>query len=316
MAIAALAFYRASAVDIVFAQNPLDRASERRRDRAWLRGLVEAEESRYLVFWRLQALLRTGEPPGIAWANTDIRENMIRTTGPILLGLRDGIAHFVVDVSGLEKPERELGVAGQAQFGDVRAAASLLAADDAAILAQGRAMVGWHANHRYCGKCGETTRPRDAGYARVCEDCDAEHFPRTDPVVIMLVVRDDRCLLGRQEGWPLGMYSALAGFVEPGETIEEAVRREVSEEAGIEVGEVRYLASQPWPFPSSLMIGCHADGLSERVVVDPSELEDARWFGKEQIRKALAGGGGADRLWVPPPMAIAHQLVRAWAEQD
>ena len=193
------------------------------------------------------------------------------------------------------------------------ASAAALPAGEAAILAQGRALIGWHESHRFCAKCGEETRPRDAGYLRVCEDCGAEHFPRTDPVVIMLVTRGDRCLLGRQSGWPPGMFSALAGFVEPGEMIEEAVRREVREEASIEVGEVRYLASQPWPFPSSLMIGCLAEGVSEEIRLDDKELDDARWFPLELVRKALAAGGSADGLFVPPPMAIAHQLIRFWA---
>ena len=299
-------------MQMVFAGSPLDRASQLRRNGSWLRARMDAPGSRYLAFWKLQALLRTGSEPGIAWANRDIREASAERTGVILLGVADDVAHFAVDVSGLEKPERELGLGGLAQFGDVRAAAGRLPAGEAAILAHGRSLIDWHQNHGFCSKCGEPTVLADAGHMRVCEDCDAEHFPRTNPVVIMVVSDGQRCLLGRQTGWPPGMYSALAGFVEPGETVEEAVRREVKEEAGIEVGDVDYFGSQPWPFPSSLMIGCLASAGSEKIAVDRTELDDARWFPRERILGALAGDGG-DGLFVPPPMAIAHQLIRAWA---
>ena len=298
---------------MTFGGSPLDRASDKRRDRAWLDARMSDPASRYLAFWKLQGLVKSGGETGLAWANAGVRESMVASTGVVLLGVRDDVAHFAVDVSGLEKPERALGLGGLASFSDVRAAAAALPAGEAAILAQGRSLIGWHESHRFCSKCGEETRPIDAGYMRACEDCSAEHFPRTDPVVIMLVTRGDRCLLGRQSGWPPGMFSALAGFVEPGEMIEEAVRREVREEASIEVGEVRYLASQPWPFPSSLMIGCLAEGMSEEIRLDDKELDDARWFPLELVRKALAAGGSADGLFVPPPMAIAHQLIRFWA---
>jgi NAD+ diphosphatase len=150
------------------------------------------------------------------------------------------------------------------------------------------------------------------GAHRVCSECQAEHFPRTDPVAIAIVVRGDQCLLGRQRGWPAGMYSALAGFVEAGESLEDALRREVMEEAGVRVGAVRYWRSQPWPFPSSLMLGCVADAESEAIRIDPTELEDARWFTREAIRASLAGGVGLPMI--PPPLSIAHQLLRAWIE--
>jgi NAD+ diphosphatase len=162
--------------------------------------------------------------------------------------------------------------------------------------------------------CGHATSVKEAGYMRECDECDAQHFPRTDPVVIMLVHDGERCLLGRQTGWPAQMWSALAGFVEAGETLEDAVRREVMEEAGIAVGEVRYHSSQPWPFPASLMIGCMARAQSSAITVDKSELEDAQWFPRERVLRALRTPGPDVGFFVPPPMAIAHHLVRAWAE--
>ena len=303
-------------MSIVFSGSPLDRVSARRRDARWVVERMNAPESRYLPLWRLQTLVRVGSPAGIAWATRDIREVCDEKTGAVLLGVRDEVAHFAVDISGLEKPEQELGLTGTARFADVRAAAAELPGEDAAIVAQARSMIDWHQTHRFCPGCGEETAVAEAGNMRSCEDCDREHFPRTNPVVIMLVSHGERCLLGRQRGWPTGMYSALAGFVEPGETLEEAVRREVAEEAGIRVGAVRYYASQPWPFPASLMIGCLAEAGSEAITVDRHELEDARWFEREVMRRALAGESAGDGCTVPPPMAIAHQLIRAWAEPD
>ena len=297
---------------LVFAGSPLDRAGLRRRDAAWIAAQLEREESRFLPFWRLNVLVRA-EKPELAWATSAIRAAQEPRTGPVLLGVRDGVAHFAVDLSPLEDPVGELGLAGVAQFLELRAAAATLPAGDAAIAAQGRQMLDWHARHRFCAVCGRSTQAKEAGYMRECDECDAQHFPRTDPVVIMLVESGEKCLLGRQAAWPTQMYSALAGFVEAGESIEEAVRREVHEEAGIAVGEVRYFASQPWPFPSSLMIGCIADAESSEVTVDKVELQDARWFTRAEILRSLAQPGAGGVL-VPPPLAIAHHLIRFWAE--
>jgi NAD+ diphosphatase len=297
---------------IVFAGSPLDRAALRRRDGPWIAAQLEAEASRFLPFWRLNVLVKS-EKPELAWATTAIRSVQDPRTGCVFLGLRHGVAHFALDISPLHDPVTELGLAGSASFVELRAAAATLPASDSAIAAQGRQMLDWHARHRFCAVCGRATSVKEAGYMRECDECDAQHFPRTDPVVIMLVESGDRCLLGRQAGWPAKMYSALAGFVEAGESLEEAVRREVQEEAAVTVGEVRYVASQPWPFPSSLMIGCLARAQSEQVTVDKSELEDARWFTRADILKSLAQPG-AGSVFVPPPVAIAHHLIRFWAE--
>lgn len=180
-------------------------------------------------------------------------------------------------------------------------------------LAQGAALLSWHHTHRHCGRCGARTQMRIGGYKRTCPSCNAEHFPRTDPVAIMLAVREDKCLLGRSPHFGPGMYSCLAGFIEPGETIENAVRRETLEESGIRLGRVAYHASQPWPFPHSLMIGCFGEALNEDIAFDGRELEDCRWFLRDEVR-ALLDGSHPDGLAVPPPGAIASHLIRAWAE--
>jgi NAD+ diphosphatase len=188
-----------------------------------------------------------------------------------------------------------------------------LAAGDLSALAQARSYLFWHNANRFCGRCGSPTQLKGGGGSRLCPNCNNEIFPRVDPVVIMLAIDDERCLLGRQPRFAPGMYSALAGFLEPGETIEEAVRREVKEESGIRVGRVAYHSSQPWPFPSSLMIGCHAEALTTEVERDAAELEDCRWFEREEVRLMLLGEH-PDGLKAPFPMAIAHHLIKAFAE--
>ena len=185
--------------------------------------------------------------------------------------------------------------------------------DELGMLAQGKALLHWHRAHRYCGFCGTATRATAGGARRDCPSCARQHFPRTDPVVIMLVARDEGCLLGRQPRFPPGMYSCLAGFMEPGETVEDAVRRETSEEAGVAVGAVRYLASQPWPFPSSLMIGCVAEALGDALTLDREELEDGRWFTRDEVRLMLERRH-PQGLFGPAPMAIAHHLMRWWVD--
>ena len=191
----------------------------------------------------------------------------------------------------------------------------LLSGPQLSEMAQAGALLAWHSSHRFCGKCGNKTEMRAGGYKRVCLSCNSEHFPRTDPVAIMLTVAEGKCLLGRSAHFGPGMYSALAGFIEPGETIEEAVRRETYEEAGIRLGRVAYHASQPWPFPYSLMIGCFGEALDEVVTFDAKELEDCRWFSRDEVRQLLDGThpGG---LKAPAPQAIAHHLIRAWATSE
>ena len=188
----------------------------------------------------------------------------------------------------------------------------LVPAEELGILAMAKSMLDWHNRHRFCANCGAPTEAAQAGFRRDCAACGAQHFPRTDPVVIMLITRGDKCLMGRQSRFADKMYSCLAGFLEPGETIEDAVRRETFEEAGIRVGEIRYLASQPWPFPSNIMIGCVGEAITEEIDFDRDELEDARWFTKDDVRRMLEGTH--DDFAAPSPIAIANRLLREWVK--
>jgi NAD+ diphosphatase len=297
--------------EIVFSGSNLDRLDARRRDAEWLQAQLIDDATRILPVWNLMPLVRSDEPR-LAWATPAILDDH-QGPPPILLGANDGRAHFAIDISGVAEPLDQYGWEGVASFPDLRAASATLPAEDAAIAAQARHIVDWHSRHNHCPGCGAATQVRDGGWSRFCTDCSTEHFPRTDPVVIMLVTDGDRCLLGRQPGWPGNMYSALAGFVEGGEMLEEAVAREVSEEAGLTCEDVRYIVSQPWPFPASIMIGCRARATSTKIELDSHELEHADWFTRDEARAALAGA--TDRLMVPPPMAIAHVLLRRWVEE-
>ena len=324
------------------AGNPLHRAGNERRDPAWLAAALAGEGTRFLPVQRLKLAVvaapadagdsaagpeasppteaagggRSGSRAGsrrLAWARGG---DWLRQAGdPILLGLDGDDARFAVDVSNGPEPAAvsfgpDSGPGSSVEFQGLRTAAPSLPAGEAAIAAQARSLVAWHERHPFCAACGAATRHRNGGSSRACAECGAEHFPRTDPVVIVVVSRGGRALLGRSGRFPGNLYSALAGFMEPGESVEEAVRREVAEEAGIEVGAVRYVFSQPWPFPASLMLGCLAEGLSDEIAVDPEELEDARWFSRAELVDALAGR--SDLLTVPQPLAIAHHLIRAW----
>ena len=304
-----------------FAGNPLDRADALRRDEAWLDGVARAPASRFLALHKLQALmfedtLAASDPDArglsLHWLGGEQIEALGVPTAPVFLGLNGDIAHFAVDVSAADDPLAAWNAAPGVRFEDARMAAGSLSVAETGILAQARSQVDWHLRHGFCARCGAATKMQKGGHVRVCEGCGAHHFPRTDPVAIMLVEDGDRCLLGQSAGRlaRTGMYSALAGFVDQGESIEEAVRREVMEEAGVRVGAVRYHSSQPWPYPSSLMIGCLARALSTDITIDPEEMADVRWFDRAEVRRALAGE--SDTLRVPTGIAIAHHLIKAW----
>ena len=293
-----------------FAGNPLDRADVQRRDEDWLAAAPTDPSSRFLPFRNQDVLLAAGGALG--WLPRSTVKWLDIEAPPILLGLAEGVPHFALDVSGLDEPAAQLGLEAEWRFVDCRMAAMHLRVEETGIVAQARAQIGWHQSHRFCSRCGAPTEQRKGGHVRCCPRCAAEHFPRTDPVAIMAIHDDERCLLGQPNG-PLvrmGMYSALAGFIDQGESIEEAVRREVREEAGIEVGEVRYHSSQPWPFPSSLMIGCLGRARSTEIRIDTGEMADVRWFNRKEIVDALADENPA--LKVPGPLAIAHHLITAW----
>ena len=300
----------------VFAGNPLDRADTRRRDPQWLEQAYRHPQSRVLPFWQLNVLLDTAQDARLGWlAGTDLAR-LALDEPPVLLGLRDDVAHFALDVSSLGDPAHELDLDETLTFQDARSDATVLRIADTGILAQSRSQIDWHRRRRFCSTCGEPTTPSRGGHLRQCAACGAEHFPRTDPVAIMLIVDGERCLLGRSASRLArsGMYSALAGFIDHGESIEEAVRREVLEEAGANVGEVRYHSSQPWPFPSSLMIGRHGKARSTDISMDAAEMADVPWFDRNDVRVALTGRHAS--LKVPGPMAIAHHLIRSWTMDE
>lgn len=298
---------------IPFCGDPLDRAGNEKRNPEWVAQKLAAPETRFLPFWKLNPLSTLDEQPDLLWLDRSVLVHQGENEQPVLLGLRDGIAHFAVDLSPLADPIMELGIEGGA-FNDTRAVAPKVGVS-AGTIAHGRSMLDWHARHRFCPKCGGETSPRDAGTFRKCDSCEADHFPRTDPVVIMVVWSGNRCILGRQKAWAPGFYSALAGFVDQGETIEDAVRREVKEEVGLVVDEVQYRTSQPWPFPSSLMMGCFAHAVDEQETVDLFELDGARWFTREEIRRAYTHPDEPRDFGVPGHVAIAHHIIKDWGEQ-
>ncbi len=302
-----------------FSANPLDRASNQRGDDAWLEAQRMSPSSRYLLLWKLNVLL-TPDETALAWLDgsripqsgtSGVSHGANQTPEPVLLGVLDGVAHYAVDVSAMDDPFHELELEG-VRWGEARAIATELATPEAGIVAQARSLLDWHNRHSFCAACGGRTVPGKGGSMRRCEDCNTQHFPRTDPVVIMLVHNGDRALLGRRAG-RTGIFSTVAGFIEQGETIEDAVRREVMEEIGVKVDDVTYIASQPWPFPSSLMLGCfaHTDDTDARP--DEEEIAEARWFSRDELRSAMAGE--ATDFGIPGPVAIAYHLIARWCDE-
>ncbi len=306
----------ASKAPLVFTANPLDRAGDLRTDSNWLGTKRGEPQARFLPFWKLQPLL-TGpsEAPeaALCYLNLEEIEALGRAEArEVFLGLSGDAGYFARDVSSLEEPPSKLPF--PAHFRDARGALDLLTVQESGILGQAKALLVWHARHLFCSACGAETKSVDAGYRRECLSCSTSHFPRTDPAVIMLVTNGERCLLARNKRFATAHnHSALAGFVEPGESIEESVRREVFEEVGIKIGNVRYFASQPWPFPSSMMIGCFAEAKTEEINVDGVEIVSARWFDRKTILSMLAGNE-IDGVRLPRPIAIAYHLIKSWAE--
>jgi NAD+ diphosphatase len=305
----------ASISPIGFNFNPLDRLSGNRDDDAFVEQLRHDPAARFLVFDIDVPLLKHGNGHD-AWFRREEAASFGEPAQSVFLGREsDGSGRFAIGLALAPAPDG-ISVQGTPCVRiDLRSIAmqGLVTPDVLGIIGQAKSMLDWHRRHGFCANCGHASRVVSAGWQRLCDTCGTRHFPRVDPVVIMLAIDGERCLLGRQRPFAPGMYSALAGFVEPGETVEDAVRREVLEEAHVNCAEVVYFASQPWPFPSSLMIGCFARASDTTIVVDETELEDARWFSRAEIVTMLAGTH-EDGLSAPKAFAIAHHLLKAYAE--
>lgn len=304
---------------VTFGGSGLDRAAHLRRDTDQL---ANDPQARTIVFWRGKVMAN----PNHTLVRLSLDHSLLSCSSPdrIFLGQNKDQPIFATDISAwvpdAYDPEAAMAfldeqhiahpLMPEASFVDLRAAMTLLTPRDAELGATGKAILEWHRSHRFCAKCGAKSAIAMSGWQRDCAACGTHHFPRTDPVVIMLITHGNAVLMGRSPGWPEGMYSLLAGFIEPGETIEAAVRREVFEEAGVRVGQVSYLASQPWPFPASLMMGCAGEAVSQEIKIDPSEIEDACWVTREQMADVFAG----QHPFIKPARkgAIAHFLLESW----
>jgi NAD+ diphosphatase len=293
----------------LYCASEIDRAAHLRRDEKALAALRQAKESRVLLLWRGLNLVSAGETPRVIALDLQAAKDFGE---PVFLGLSNGAPLFACDISRQEAAEGGPELISGGLFASLRDVGLRLPPNEAGLLAYARAITHWHSRHGFCAVCGALTRSEEGGHARRCAnpDCAAQHFPRTDPAVIMLVHDGERCILGRQKRFPPGMYSVLAGFVDPGESLEEAVRREAREEAGVSVGPVLYQASQPWPFPASLMLGFEA--LAEPgqpVICDGAELEDAGWFSAADIARFPEQG-----RFLPRRDSIARMLIENWLE--
>ena len=301
-----------------FAGNPLDRASEKRANQEWLLARLGDRTSLAVVIWNGQPLIEDapggGGVPRIAYLPIALARELASSDQRMLfLGLQNGGAVFAIDLEGSASPAYGP-LNGLGRFESLHSVALRMPGPDAAIAATAKGVFEWRRRHVFCGACGQPTFAVDGGWKQVCQACRTEHFPRTDPVVVMLPTFGGRCLLGRQARWTKGMYSALAGFLEPGETIEEACAREVKEEAGLTTVDVAYHSTQPWPYPSSLMIGLFAEVSDDQARADQTELEAVRWFTRPEAAALLRGE--IEGFSPPGEMAIAQQLIRAWSQQE
>jgi len=292
----------------------LARVAERRGDAAFLAACAaDGSCGTFAIGGELVVMRRTANGLDPLFRSEEARA-LAPVAETVFLGLAGEAGRFGIALD----PEATKGLKQRPDLvvTDLRSIAvqGLVGPEHLAPLAEAKALLAWHARHRFCANCGKPTNMSQAGWKRECAACKVEHFPRTDPVVIMLAIDGDRCLLGRAGRFVSNMWSCLAGFVEPGESIEEAARRETLEEAGITCGRVKYFASQPWPFPMSLMIGCHAQATSSDITVDREELEDARWFTREEVA-SMFNGEHPEKISIPPPIAIAHHIIRAWVEE-
>jgi NAD+ diphosphatase len=298
-----------------YTDSRLERAAELRNDGAALAKLAADGKAGAYVIGGDLIVMKKAEPLSDPFFTMDEARALGPATETIFLGHLDGAGRFGFGIAPLAA--EALKTREEFLVTDLRSIAVQGLVDAAHLppIAEAKAVLHWHARHRFCPNCGTATTAVDAGWRRDCANCKTQHFPRTDPVVIMLAIDGERCLLGRSPRFVPTMWSCVAGFIEPGESIEDAVHRETREEAGISCGRVTYFRSQPWPFPTSLMIGCHAEALTRDIVVDHEELEDARWFNKDEVVSMLMRKH-SQGLTTPPPVAIAHHIIRAWVEDE
>lgn len=290
------------------ASSRIDRASHLRKDTERLLAALDATDTLLVPVWRGQNfILQAPSPSAVIVPNADAPGLVALADEIVWLGLWQDRHCFALDVSSLDAPVSEPTLA-QAELGDLRLLGGLLPFEHAEVLAYARGILRWHRHHRFCGTCGAETKPREGGHVRECSSDGEKHFPRTDPAVMVLVEHSGRCVLARQPGWPAGMYSVIAGFVEPGESVEDAAVRETLEELGLSIDRPRYFRSQPWPFPSSLMLGYRSTAQSDVLTIDRIELEDARWFSREELQEPKG-------FFYPPPFSLAHHLIRAFLEE-
>ena len=293
-----------------YASGGIDRAAHRRVDDAWIAAQLEGRQARIVPIWRTRNLILPGNPPqGVVLESN--RGLLVAASALVFLGLIDEIAHFAADFSSYDDPPLE----EHGLFRDLRGIGQLLGHQEGALLVYARATIQWHARHQFCGVCGSPSVSRESGHMRKCTnaDCAIEHFPRLDPAVIMLVHDGgDRLILGRQKNWPAGQHSVLAGFVESGESLEDSVAREIYEEAGVAVTDIRYHSSQPWPFPSSIMLGFTARATEVTLNVNREELEDAAWF----TRDDLLNSPEDNSFRLPRKDSISRRLIENWMKAD
>jgi NAD+ diphosphatase len=298
-----------------YSDSRLERAAELRTDAAALAKLATGANAGAYVVGGDLIVMKKGAPLNEPLFTMRDAQALGPATETVFLGHLDGAGRFGFGIP--QAAAEALKARDEFFVTDLRSVAvqGLVDGEHLPPIAEAKAVLHWHTRHRFCPNCGAATEVVEGGWKRACPKCKAEHFPRTDPVVIMLAIDGDNCLLGRSPRFVPTMWSCLAGFVEPGESIEDAVHRETREEAGISCGRVRYFRSQPWPFPTSLMIGCHAEALSRTIVVDRAELEDARWFNKDEV-VAMLLRKHPQGLTTPPPVAIAHHIIRAWVDGE